>query len=116
LPHAFGYNAVYANKFGLEQSQPLIATPVKEKVKMNTLLKTDNEYVFISIIKTTADGRSMIIRLRSLSDGPETVNLTFPSFKPKSIRSCIVDEMPGKEVGSSIQLLPNGIASLLIEM
>jgi len=116
LPHAFGYNAVYANKFGLEQSQPLIATPVKEKVKMNTLLKTDNEYVFISIIKTTANGRSMIIRLRSLSDRPETVNLTFPSFKPKSIRSCIADEMPGKEVGSSIQLLPNGIASLLIEM
>jgi alpha-mannosidase len=115
LPHQYAYDAVKANRFGLEQSQPLIASPVKEKISLNTLAKIDNVNVFISIIKTSEDGKSMIIRLRSLSDKPEMVNLSFPSFKPKSIRTCIADETPGKEVGSLINMLPHGITSLIIE-
>ena len=115
MPHQYAYDAVKANRFGLEQSQPLIATPVKEKISLNTLAKIDNLNVFISIIKTSEDGKSMIIRLRSLSDKPEIVNLSFPSFKPKSIKTCVADEIPGKEVGSSINMLPHGITSLIIE-
>ncbi len=115
LPHQYAYDAVKANRFGLEQSQPLIATPVKEKIRLNTLMKIDNAKVFISIIKTSEDGKSMIVRLRSLSDKPEKVNLSFPSFKPKSIRTCIADETPGEEAGTSISMLPHGITSLIIE-
>ena len=115
LPHQYAYDAVKANRFGLEQSQPLIAAPVKEKVSLNTLVKIDNVNVFISIIKTSEDGKSMIIRLRSLSDKPEKVNLSFPSFKPNSIRTCIADETPGDEAGTSINMLPHGITSLILE-
>jgi alpha-mannosidase len=115
LPHMYGYDAVKANRFGLEQSQPLIAAPVIEKIKRKTLVKTDNDNVFISIIKTSVDGKSMIIRLRSVSANPETVNLSFPAFSPKSIRSCIADDMPGKETGSKIDMLPYGIVSLVVE-
>ncbi|SHM03138.1 glycosyl hydrolase-related protein [Mucilaginibacter sp. OK098] len=115
LPHQYAYDAVKANRFGLEQSQPLIATPVKEKISLNTLVKIDNLNVFISIIKTSEDGKSMIIRLRSLSDKPEKVNLSFPSFKPQSIRTCVADETPGEEAGNSINMLPHGITSLIIE-
>jgi len=115
LPHQYAYDAVKANRFGLEQSQPLIATPVKEKINLNTLAEIDNMNVFISIIKTSEDGKSMIIRLRSLSDKPEKVALSFPSFKPRSIRICVADETPGKEIGNSINMLPHGITSLIIE-
>lgn len=115
LPHQYGYDAVKANRFGLDQAQPLIATPAKEKVNLKAAVHIDNENVFISILKTSADGKSMIIRLRSVSDKPETVNLSFPALQPKSIRSCIADEFPGEEVGSSIRLLPYGITSLMIE-
>jgi alpha-mannosidase len=115
LPHQYAYDPVKANRFGLEQAQPLIATPVKEKVNVNAPVKIDNDKVFISIVKTSADGKSMIVRLRSLSEKSETVNLSFPSFKPKSIRLCIADEMPGEEVGDTINMLPNGIVSLIVE-
>jgi len=116
LPHSYGYDAVKANRFGLEQAQPLIAAPVKEKAKSNTLVKADNKNVFISIIKTTADGKSLIIRLRSVSDKQEKVNLAFLSFNPKSIRTCIADEIPGKEIGNTIEVLPYGITTLIIEI
>lgn len=115
LPHKYAYDAVKANRFGLEQSQPLIATLVNEKKESKPILKIDNENVFISIIKTAADGKSMIVRLRSISEKPETVSLSFPSYKPKSIRTCIADETPGEEVGNKINLLPSGITTLMIE-
>jgi len=115
LPHQHAYDAVKANRFGLDQSRPLIATPMKEKTNTNIPVEIDNPNVFISIIKTSADGKSIIIRLRSVSEKPEVVNLSFPSFKPKSIRTCIADEIPGEEVGNSIELLPHGIISLIIE-
>jgi len=69
----------------------------KEKINLNTLAKIDNVNVFISIIKTSEDGKSMIIRLRSLSDKPEKVNLSFPSFKPISIRTSLQMKRPVKK-------------------
>jgi alpha-mannosidase len=115
LPHQNAYDPVKANRFGLEQAQPLIATPVKEKIAVTPPVKIDNEKVFISIVKTSADGRSVIIRLRSVSNQPETVNLSFPSLKPKSIRTCIADEIPGDDIGTTLKMLPYGITSLIIE-
>lgn len=115
LPHKYAYDAVKTNRFGLEQSRPLIAALVKEKVALKPVVKVDNENVFISIIKTSADGKSKIIRVRSLSDKAETATLSFPDIKPKSIRTCIADETPGEEVGNTIHLLPYGIATLVIE-
>lgn len=115
LPHQHAYDAVKANRFGLEQSQPLIATPVREKVDIKPLVKINNDKIFMSIVKTSADGNAMIIRLRSLSEKPENVSLTFPSFVPKSIRTCIADEVPGEKAGDSIHMLPYGITTLIIE-
>ncbi|HVI44612.1 MAG TPA: glycoside hydrolase family 38 C-terminal domain-containing protein [Chitinophaga sp.] len=115
LPHQHGYDAVKANRFGLEQSQPLVATPVKERANIKPLVKIDNDKIFISVVKTSADGNSMIIRLRSLSEKPESVTLTFPSFVPKSVRTCIADEVPGEEIGGEVNMLPYGIATLIIE-
>nr|WP_121270910.1 glycoside hydrolase family 38 C-terminal domain-containing protein [Pedobacter schmidteae] len=115
LPHKYTFNSVKVNRFGLEQSQPLIVAPVKEKVALKPVVKIDNEQIFISIIKTSADGKSMIIRLRSLSDKAETATLSFPDNRPKLIRTCVADESPGEEVGNTIHLLPHGIATLVIE-
>ncbi|WP_316834197.1 glycoside hydrolase family 38 C-terminal domain-containing protein [Pedobacter nutrimenti] len=115
LPHQHAYDAVKANRFGLEQSQPLIATTVRKRVDIKPLIKVNNDKIFISIVKTSANGKKMIIRLRSLSEKPEIVNLSFPSFKPKSIRIGVADETPGKVVGNSINMLPYGITSLIIE-
>ncbi len=115
LPHQYAYDPVKANRFGLEQAQPLIVTPVKAKTIVKPPVMIDNEKVFISIIKTSADGKSMIIRLRSVSDKPETLNLSFPSGKPKTVRQCVADEIAGEEVGNAIHMLPYGITSLMVE-
>ena len=81
----------------------------------NAPVKIDNQNIFIPIIKTSADGKSMIVRLRSVSDKTETVNLSFHAFKQKSIRKYIADEMQGDDTGTTLKMLPYGIASLIIE-
>ncbi|QIL40532.1 glycosyl hydrolase [Pedobacter sp. HDW13] len=115
LPHKYGYNAVKTNRFGLEQSRPLLAVLLKEKISLKPVVKIDNENVFISVIKTSADGKSKVIRLRSLSEKEETAILSFPGIRPKSVRTCVADETPGEEVGSTIHLAPYGIVTLVIE-
>lgn len=73
LPHGTGYDAVAANRFGMEQSRPLIASRVRGNVKVAPLLGLDNPHVFVSSIRSQADG--LVVTLRSVSDRAETVRL-----------------------------------------
>lgn len=114
-PHQHGYNPVKANRFGLEQARPLVVAPVKERTSVKPPVMIDNEKAFISMVKTSADGKSMIVRLRSVSDQAETVKLTFPSGRVKSVRQCVADEFPGEELGTTIKMKPYEIVSLIVE-
>lgn len=114
LPHG-GYDPVTANRFGLEQNRPLLAVPVAKNPVSKPPVVIDNPRVFISTLKSSDDGNATILRLRSLSDKPETVNLSWPAGKPKTIRLSDATEQPGKSVRGEISLLPYGIATLRIE-
>ena len=114
-PHQHAYDPVKANRFGLEQARPLIAAPVTEEPNVQSPVMIENEKIFVSIVKTSGDGKSMIIRLRSVSDRAETVMLTFPSGKVKTVRRCVADEFPGEELGKVIKMRPYEITSLIVE-
>lgn len=114
-PHA-AYDAVAANKFGMEQSQPLTHVTANNDPKTLPLVAVDNEKVCVTILKSLADGKGIIIRLRSLSDREEKVKLSFPAGIPKSVRLCTVDEKPESAIGENIVVLPYGMVTLLVEM
>jgi alpha-mannosidase len=73
LPHNNGYDVVAANRFGVEQAQPLIATPVKEKINLAPLVTVDNPRIVVSSVKSEAN--DVVVTLRSISNRPETVTL-----------------------------------------
>lgn len=115
LPHA-AYDPVKANQFGVEQNRPLLAIPVAKNPVDRQFLVVDNPRVFVSTLKPSEDGKASILRLRSLSDKPETVRLTWPAGQPKFIYHCLADEIPaGGLVGSSVNVLPWGAVILRIE-
>ena len=74
LPHG-AFDAAAANRFGLEQSQPLVHVTANIDPKIKPLLTLDNDRVVVTILKPSAEGKGTLVRLRSLSDKPETVNL-----------------------------------------
>ena len=115
LPHG-SYDAVTANRFGTEENRPLIAVPVQKKPVTKSWVKIGNPKVFISTLKQSDDGKGMILRLRSLSDKPEPVQLTWTDGVPRKLYSCLANEKPQKEIKSDRTILPYGTISYYFEM
>jgi len=113
-PHG-AYDAAAANRFGLEQAQPLAHVAADIDPKLHPLLGVDNDRVCVTILKPTADGQAAIVRLRSLSDQPENVKLSFPAGAPKSVRVCPIEETAGAPVVGAVSLLPHGLVTLRVE-
>jgi len=86
LPHNSGYDAGLSNRFGLEQLQPLIVSPVKDNKEATPLLALEgSQKVTVSILQTDSTGDVVQMRLRSVSDKDENVKLNWLSRKPASI-------------------------------
>jgi alpha-mannosidase len=83
LPHNTGYDAVAANRFGMEQNRPLIASTVKGKIDLTPFVTVDNPRVVVSEIKSQTKG--VIVALRSLSDKEATVKLNRAGSRVKSV-------------------------------
>jgi alpha-mannosidase len=114
LPHA-SYDAAVANRFGLEQAQPLAHVAANVNPKLNPLIALDNDRVCVTILKPSAAGNATIVRLRSLSNQPEVLKLTFPAGPPKSVRVCALEEIPGATVADSITIPALGLLTLSID-
>lgn len=92
LPHNSKYDAAAANRFGLEQAQPLIASAQEKDVDVKPLVEIiGSPSVVISILKSNMDGTTTM-RLRSVSCKEEPVKLIWGEKKPLSVS---IDE-PGK--------------------
>ena len=87
LPHNTKYDAASANRFGLEQAQPLIATNLKKDVITGQPFTVEgSSSIYVTIIKSGNGSEPSKIRLRSVSDKPESVTLVWKSLKPQSVK------------------------------
>jgi alpha-mannosidase len=89
------YDAATAYRFGVEQSQPLVALATNAAPAALPPINILNDHVAATILKSMDNGKGMIVRLRSLSDKNETVQLSWPRQTPKSVRICDRGETPG---------------------
>lgn len=114
FPHE-GYDAVKANRFGLEQSQPLVYATADKARELKPVIAIDNERVYTTILKSTDKDKELIVRLRSLSDKAEPVKLSFPKADPKSLMICEREEIPAKPTNGEFMMKPYGQITLKIE-
>ena len=107
LPHNTKYNAASANRFGLEQAQPLIVTPFKADFEEKQLVEIKGSpYVIASILKTNNNGNEIQIRLRSVSNKDELVKLNWLYRKPLSINIADLGEEQGEKELKKEVLVP----------
>lgn len=99
----------------MEQAQPLAHVAANRNPALRPRVAVANPRVAMTILKPGADGREVVLRLRSLSDKPETVALTYPAGAPKSIRSIAASEGREFKAGEAIPLPPYGLISLRLE-
>lgn len=105
LPHDSAFNAVSANRFGMEQAQPLIVSFVDKDFELPSLFALSGDpSVTISVLKTVEEGKSMIVRLRSLSPTDQKVTLEWKSKQPQSIQICDFHEEGGSQTVENNQV------------
>ena len=107
LPHNSAYNAASANRFGLEQAQPLIEAQLKSDFNGKPVFAINGSAsVIASILKTNSDGKATQLRLRSVSDKDELVKIEWPFRKPASVRQIDFDVPEGQNNISDEVLVP----------
>jgi hypothetical protein len=109
------YNVVSANRFGFEQSQPLISVQTEKPLNVEFPFAIDNPNVFISSVKPSDDGKATIIRLRSVSDKSELIILKGLPSDINKIHYCNEAETANQNFDGKIMMLPYGIIGLRIE-
>ncbi len=92
-PAKGSYNPAKANRFGMEQTRPMIAVPVNKAFEYSANMQlSGDETVAVSIVKTVDEGKAQIVRLRSVSDKDQKVRLTWKTKKPKHVFLCMTGE------------------------
>ena len=114
LPHG-PYDPATASRFGLEQNRPLVAVSAVSNPVGKPLVAVDNARITVSTFKQSEDGKAVILRLRSNSEQPEKVRLSWPAGQPTFVRHCLADEYPGDPLSEELAIAPYGAASLRIE-
>jgi alpha-mannosidase len=110
FPHAGGFDAAAANRFGTAQSQPLVVCPVKSKVSVTAPVQIDNPRVVVTIVRGEEDG-STTLRLRSLSEKEERVTLT---LRPGASLAIVNGDGTTSATAPTLTLAPQGSLSLLL--
>ena len=110
------YDAAAANRFGVEQCQPLLSLAADRNPVSEPLLAIANPHIAVTILKSTADGKGAILRLRSFSDKDEPAKLSWPARAPRSVMICDQGEDPGKRDGKrEVIVPPMGFVTLRVD-
>jgi hypothetical protein len=115
LPHG-GFDAAQANRFGLEQSQPLLHVAANDNAIPKPLMTLDGSpAITVSIISPAEKAGQVIIRLRSVSEMDETVRLSWPSGRPRMLSLQGAEGMTGLLADDPLTVPANGLVSLIAE-
>ena len=99
----------------MEQAQPLVHVLAKNYTEIKAPVAIDNPNVVVSIVKDKGDGKSMIVRLRSVSDKEENVTLTYPRCQPTATYICNLGEEPAEEFNGELTLPPYAMTTILLK-
>lgn len=114
MPHG-SFDAAAVNRFGMEQAQPLVHVLAKNATEIKAPVAIDNDNVVVSVVKDQGDGKSLVVRLRSLSDKEEDVAVSYPRSVPESCYICDIEENPSREFDGKLKMAPYGMTTLLLK-
>ncbi len=105
LPHQYGYDPALADRFGLDQAQPLVVAPVKAGFNPSgPVLVQPNDKLVVTLIRNNVKGDATIVRIRSLAGTDEWTTLTWPGRKP-AVQSVVYDREKKVNLGGGEAIL-----------
>ncbi|MGD2294597.1 MAG: glycoside hydrolase family 38 C-terminal domain-containing protein [Candidatus Aminicenantes bacterium] len=113
-PHRL-FNPAQAERFGIENSQPLILTPSDSRMGPQSFLRINPSGVIVTSIRPSQDGKAVLIRLFNSGGTPEKVKLCWGENRPEFVFLSSPFEERGEEINGSFPLPAYGIATLRAE-
>ena len=114
-PHGV-FDLADAYRFALEEAQPLIAMAASANPAPSPVVAVTGRRVAVTILKSTADGKAMIVRIRSLAEREETAGLSWPARMPRSVRVCDRGETAGPaDASRSVSVPAMGYVTIRVE-
>jgi len=117
-PHAGGYRPIESARFGIEQSQPLVAVAATQQTPavVPSRLRVEPEGVIVTSLKPSADGRALVVRLFGAGGRAAKARLTWSNPQPKSVSISNLSEELGKRVDGPIEVPAFGIVTVRAEL
>jgi alpha-mannosidase len=116
LPHK-QYYPVAAQRFGIECSQPLVATPARGAMPDGRpFLELDTPEVIIASIKPSEDRKALIVRLFGAGGKTAQVTLHWGQSVPKAVWISNLAEEQGKVVTGPVEVSAFGVVTLRAEL
>ncbi len=85
MPHR-QFDSGKASKFGVEQSQPLIAVPIDKDAPIHhSVLSLEPACVIATAFKPSEDGKAWIVRLFNTDNRPATAKINWGKYTPKTL-------------------------------
>ena len=110
------FDPAAAARFGIEQSQPLVAVSVDPKTAVTkSLFSVDPKEVLVTSLRPSLDKKALILRLFNAGDEPVAAKIIWSDPAPEQVTLTKVSEAPGQPVSGAIKLPPLGIATLRAE-
>ena len=113
-PHAGGYAAADAARFGMETSRPLIAVASDAKNTLpSPLLTVSSPNVLVETVKVSDDGKGIVVRLFGVAGKRESVVLKWNGWKPRMVSRTDLAERPLQRVTGPVDVPAYGVVHLL---
>lgn len=113
-PHG-RFNSADAKRFGVEKSQPLIASPAKkDHAVLESLFKVKPTSVIISSLKSIDDGKALMVRLFNAGSAAEEVTIDWEK-DPKDVYLSNPFEEKIKNIKDQFEVPAFGIVTLRVE-
>ncbi len=115
-PHAGGFDALAAARFGAERCQPLVVMPAHGPLPAAVpRLSVEPDEVVVTAFKPADDGRGWVVRLYGASGRDQTVRLQWSEPVPAQVFLSNLSELPLVPAKEKILVPAWGLVTLRVE-
>lgn len=112
-PHAGGYRAMDAARFGMETSRPLVVVPVDAARPVpEPFLRVSTPDVLVETVKVSEDGQATVVRIFGATGEDQTVQLEWTAFRPSAVWLTDLSEKPLRKAPRNVEVPGYGVTVL----
>lgn len=114
MPHEGNFEPSRSEQFGTAQNRPLIVVPAAQNPIKKSMLLLSNPKIVVSTLQPLTDEQGVLLRLKSVSEQAEEVELTWPNNKQAVLYKSTPYGTTTEQMTGKIKLIPHELMTLKV--